>query len=359
MNSENQNYEQRRSDEITLKELIFKIRMGGRYLLSKWLVILFFCIIGGMVGFAYTWFKKPIYTATTTFVLEEGGGGGGLGQYSGLASMVGIDIGGSSNGLFSGDNILELYKSRKMLKKALLTSSNIKGSDKLLVDQFIDFNRLREKWDDVPNARDINFNDSTKFTVLQDSLLSEIITEINKEYLVVSKPDKKSSIINVQLRGKDEAFAKAFADQIVSTVNNFYVETKTKRSIENVNILQHQKDSVQAVMNGAIFASAATLDATPNLNPTRQTLRAPIQKSQFNAETNKAILGELVKNLELSKISLRKETPLIQVIDEPVFPLIKDQTSKIKGTILGFVAFGFLTVLFLSFKLFFKKYISG
>ncbi|PTS96251.1 lipopolysaccharide biosynthesis protein, partial [Pedobacter sp. HMWF019] len=93
------------------------------------------------------------------------------------------------------------------------------------------------------------------------------------------------------------------------------------------------------------------VDATPNLNPTRQTQRtAPVQRSQFSAETNKAILSELVKNLEMSKISLRKETPLIQVIDVPIFPLQKEKFSKLKGIVLGGALAGFLTLFILLFK---------
>ena len=198
------------------------------------------------------------------------------------------------------------------------------------------------------------FADSANFTVLQDSVLGEVVKKINKESLSVVKPDKKLSIIKVAFISKDEQFAKAFTDQVVMTVNDFFVQTKTKKAIENVKILQRQADSVKSVMNGAIFSSASTIDATPNLNPTRQVLRAPIQRSQFNAEANKAILTELVKNLELSKISLRKETPLIQVIDKPIFPLdfVKPEweTSIPVGALLGIV----LIVLILTIQ-YFKK----
>lgn len=279
-------------------------------------------LIGGVLGFVYFVVKKPIYTAMTTFVLDDGGGGGGLGQYAGLASMVGVDLGGGGggSGIFSGDNILELYKSRSMIQKAILHKATFEGKDQILIERYIDFNKLWDKWDE-PRIKDLSFADSANFTILQDSVISEVVKKINKESLSVAKPDKKLSIIKVAYTSKDEFFAKVFTERIVSTVNEFFVQTKTKKAIENVAILQRQADSVKAVMNGAIFASASTVDATPNLNPTRQVLRAPIQRSQFNAEANKAILTELVKNLELSKISLRKETPLIQVIDKPVLPL--------------------------------------
>ena len=107
--------------------------------------------------------------------------------------------------------------------------------------------------------------------------------------------------------------------------------------MDNLAILQYQTDSVRKEMEKAVYSSAASLDDTPNLNPYKQVLRTGGQKSMFAVETNKAILTELIKNLEMTKITLQKETPLIQVIDEPVFPLQKVIFSKIKGVLTGMV----------------------
>jgi len=343
-----------RSGEVSLKELFLKLREWYRYLWSKWLIILVCGLIGGVLGLTYALVKKPVYTATTTFVLESGDGSAStLGQYAGIASMVGIDLGGGGGGIFQGDNIIELYKSRTMIEKTLLTEVEVEGKRQLLIDRYIDFNKLREGWDEVPELKGLRFTASKEQSVsrLQDSIINEIRKEINKNYLTVAKPDKKLSIINVEIRAKDEVFAKLFNDQLVKNVNDFYVQTKTKKSLDNVAILEQKTDSVRAVMNGAIYSTAAVADATPNLNPTRQAQRtAPMQRSQFSAETNKAILGELVKNLEMSKMALLKETPLIQVVDKPVFPLESERFGKAKGIILGGLLFGFLTVVILLFR---------
>ena len=344
-------------DEISLKELILKIRDWWRYLLSKRVVILIVGIIGGLIGLAYASFKKPVYTATTTFVLESGdAGGGGLGQYAGIASMVGIDIGGGGGGIFQGDNIIELYKSRTMIEKTLLSKVIVNGKEELLLDRYIQFMGLREKWAKNPEVADLQFDTKPEnFNRTQDSIMGEVVKDIKKKNLLVSKPDKKLSIIKVDVTSKDEFFAKTFNDQIVKNVNDFYVQTKTKKSLENVIILQQKTDSVRAVMNGAIYSTAAVADATPNLNLTRQVQRAaPMQRSQFNAETNKSILSELVKNLEMSKIALRKETPLIQVVDTPIFPLEKDRFGKGKGIVLGIFLFGTFTIISLLISRAFK-----
>lgn len=344
-------------DEITLKEIIFKIAEWWRYLLSKWLIISLIGAVGGVLGFFYAKSKKPIYTATTTFVLDEGGSGGNqLGSLGGLASMAGIDL-NDAGGLFQGDNILELYKSRSMIEKTLFTEFNEGNKKELLINKYIDFNSLRSKWEGKPQLANIQFTSNPlkkPNTRLQDSIIGIIVNEIRESHLIVSKPDKKLSIIKTQVSAEDEVFAKNFNEQIVKNVNDFYVQTKTKKSLDNIAILQQKTDSVRAVMNGAIYSAASVLDATPNLNPTRQTQRtAPVQRSQFSAETNKAILSTLVQNLEMSKMNLLKEAPLIQVIDQPVFPLEKEQLGKFRGFVFGGFLFAIMSIFFLLIRLLF------
>jgi hypothetical protein len=364
MTTERQQNKEAETDGISFKELIFKIRKWWNYLLTKWFFIIIFSLIGASLGFAYAVFTPPVYIATTTFVLEDEKGGGGLGNLAGLASMAGVDLGGSGGGIFQGENILSLYKSRTMLEKTLLSSVSINGKDQLLIDRYISMNELKEKWIDKPQLLKINFKtDSTKDGALilknfrlRDSLLGVIVKDLNKNYLTVFKPDKKLSTIRVDVKSQDELFAKVFNDELVQNVNEFYINTKTKKTLQNVHILQHKTDSVRNVMNGAIYSAVAVVDATPNLNPTRQIQRlAPSQRAQFSAETNKSILTEMVKNLELTKMSLLKETPLLQVVDQPVFPLEVSKFSKVKGLILGGILFGFLTVLILMGNLFLRE----
>jgi hypothetical protein len=328
-------------DELSLPGLIQKIKGAFSYLLSKWLLILVFTTLGGIFGLSYAILKKPVYHATSSFVLEEGQKAAGLGQYAGLASIAGIDLGGGG-GLFEADNILELYRSRTMIKRALLSTVPYKNGSKKLIDLYIASKGLDRKWKNDPELKTINFNDSSKFTVTHDSLLNGIIKDINEKILVVGKSDKSPGIFQVQVNAEDQLFAKGFADQIVKTVNNFYVVTKSRKAKDNLDNLQHQTDSVTAVMNHTIYSSAAILDATPNLNPVRQRLRVPLESAKMNAERNKLVLGELVKNLELAKMSYRRESPLIQVIDGPVLPLDKTSTGKLTGFVVGSILFLFL-----------------
>lgn len=333
------------SDSTTLKDLVLKFRELINYVYSFKLKILFIAFIFGLLGFAFAWFSRPTYTAESTFVLEDGGTGGSLNQYAGVASMMGIDLNlGGGNGLFSGDNILELYRSKSMIIKTLLTETKAFGPSQLLVDRYVLSNGLREQWDKEPDLKGIKFGYSRGLK--SDSLLGEIANDINKKYLKILKPDKTLSVIKVSMKSEDQLFAKEFNDQIVKNVNDFYIRTRTKKAADNLQILQHQTDSVRRQLNSAISGVASSVDYNPNANAARQVLRVPSQRRQVDVESNRAILVELVKTLEMSKVSLRKETPLIQVIDKPILPLDRTKFGKVKGVIFGGFVGGILAIFY-------------
>ena len=160
-------------DEISLKDLILKINEWLKYLLSRWIIIVIAGLLGGALGLSYSLFKKPIYNAELSFALEDEKGGG-LGGAAGIASLVGLDIGGSGGGAFAGDNLLELMKSRTMVQKALLKEIEVDGKKQTLAELYIDFNQLRKQWEDKLDLKAIRFSKGAnpdKFTRIQDSLL--------------------------------------------------------------------------------------------------------------------------------------------------------------------------------------------
>ncbi|QXV67474.1 lipopolysaccharide biosynthesis protein [Mucilaginibacter achroorhodeus] len=319
------------------------------YLKRKWLIIFVCGIIGGALALSYAIFKKNVYKAECTFVLQDGGSGG-LGQYAGLASLAGINIESGDDGLFKGDNIFELYRSRTMIMKTLLTEVNFQGKKEMLIDRYIDNNKLRKQWE-KQKLGNIQFKGSPdKFSRLQDSLVTDIVKKLNKSDLSVVKPDKKLSIIHVTLKSTDELFAQAFTNQIVKNVNDFYSQTKTKKSKFNVALLQKQADSVKAVINSSISSAASSLDASPNANPQLLVLKVPSQRKQVDLQTSAAVYGEIVKNLEISKLALQKETPLIEVIDPPILPLESNKLGKKIALVGGFAIAAILAAFVLVVK---------
>ncbi|MBS7562849.1 lipopolysaccharide biosynthesis protein [Mucilaginibacter sp. Bleaf8] len=345
----------RDQDDITLKELIVKINSAFSFLLRQWKIILVVTIIGAVLGVFYANYKKPVYTAQCSFVLEDNSNKTNVGVLSGFASLIG---GGatSNTGIFQGDNILELYTSRLMIEKTLLSPVTIEGKKQLLIDRYIDINKLREKWVKDKDLKNISFEiGKPNFTLKHDSIVSKVVDDIKGNYLTVERPDKSLNIIDVSVACPDQYYAKEFADRIVENVNAFYVDTRTKRSQENIRMLQLQADSIRTSLNSSMGRVAVAQDANPNPNPAMQSLRITSQRRQVDVQSNQAIYVEVIHNLELAKMALKNERPIIQVIDGPVYPLPVKKLSPIKGAVIAGILAMFFCVIILVTRKFLVK----
>jgi uncharacterized protein involved in exopolysaccharide biosynthesis len=317
--------------------------------------------LGGIIGFVYASFQKPTYQATTTFVLEEDKGGSGLGGAMGLASSFGLDLGGGGGGLFTSSNIIELMKSRLVIEKTLLNQVQVGGQKISLADYYIQVNELNEVWAKKTELKSITFPpnaDRTRFSLTQDSILQTISVSLTKNNLAIVQKDKKVSIITLSVKSENELFSKLFCEQLLKETSDFYIETKSKKARLNVEVLQHQADSIRAELNNAITGVAAASDNVYNLNPAFNVKSAPSKRKQVDVQANTAILTQLVAQLELSKVSLRKETPLVQIIDRPILPLQKEKLGRIKSFVLGGFLAGFLSALYLVFGRLYKNLVA-
>lgn len=346
------------NDEITIKELFDKAKVWYLHLLSQWKIILLAGIIGAIFGMAYSFINKPLYTASLTFALEdESSTSGSLGGAMGIASSLGLDVGGGRGGsAFTGTNLNELFKSRKIIERTLLQPIVLNGDSISLIEFYFRFNESKDT-DSNRKLKDLHFPPLTKskyFTRVQDSIIGVVYKSLIKNDLIIG-PKEESSITLIEFRSENELFSKVFCEELVKEVSKYYIDTKSKKAAMNMAILIKQRDSIRAELNGGITGVAKANDDTFMLNPAMNINKATSLKKQIDVQSNTAILSELIKQTELAKVTLRKETPLIQVIDPPVLPLKKEKFSLLKGIIFGGFFGGFLTIIVLFFRLLLKN----
>ena len=362
MDNHNMKAENRTYNGISLRELIVVVLSLVRYLWRKWLIILAIAVLGAVIGLCYSLFKKTNYTATLSFVMDESGvSQSGLGAAASIAEQFGFNLGGIGGvgGFFQGDNIIEFLKSRSMIDETLLSEVELDGKPTLLVDRYIAYNDLREKWASKDQGlAQLQFRD-TVGVYRQDSLMATFYKAILRDNLIIEKPDKKFNIIAIQMESPDERFSKAFTETLIKNATDFYIQTRTLKAKENLDVLTHQVDSVRKELNAAIGGVAAATDANPNPNRAFQSLRVRSQLHTVDVQANTAILTELVKNQELAKITLRNEKPVIQVLDKPILPLENDKVGKLKGIVIGGFLGGFLACLTLLMVRLYRQVMNG
>ncbi len=322
--------------EISIGDLIKKVSQSISYLKSQWPIIAFVSLLCGGLFFLQVWRSDAKYTARLTFV-SENESGGTLGGYAGIAAQFGLDIGAGGGSAFEGDNLIELLKSQNLIEQVLLSQS---AGNKLMIDDYLILHHLKFKHP-VPQFQP---NMATQ-GLLGDSILQIVYNRIVKKGLDIQKIDKKIDFVYIQYTDNDQAFAKKFVEQLAQKAIVYYTDYKTKKHINNIKILQKQVDSVRGMLFGNISDIASVNDL--NINPLKQILRTNTQKKQIDLQVNSVLYGELLKNLELSKLTLRKESPLIQIIDTPKLPLKNEKLGRLAAAIIGIIIGMLLTCVYL------------
>lgn len=337
----------------TFKDVFLTAIDWFRFLWSKRRYYIICGIIGMGLGLGYALKQKITFTARLTFVMEDEKSGGGMSGAFGLASSLGFDLGSSAGDAFSGMNLLELMKSRRIIEETLLQPVEIGNKKISVVDYYIDMTGMREAWGSDPALRSISFVPNAnrdKFGIVQDSVLGAIYNSLISNSVNVYQKDKKVGIFTVEVKSGSEFFAKMFAEKLVKQVSEYYVEIKSHKAKLNVEILQRQTDSVRNELNNALGGVAAATDNTFNLNTGLAIKRVPSMRRQVDVQVNTAVLSQLVANLEVAKVSLRKETPLIQTIDIPRLPLEKDRMSRSITMLKGLLASIFFLTIILTIR---------
>jgi uncharacterized protein involved in exopolysaccharide biosynthesis len=343
-------------DEYSIKEIVLRAKGIWKFLVNRRKIVFIATIIGSVLGLVYSLVEKPVYTASLTFAMEDtdSGGMGGItiGSYA-------IDLGGDSGGgVFSSSSLPELFLSRNMVERTLLTPIIIDAQKISFAEMYIQNEGWREKWAKNTSLTSIQFlpnANRSDFSRAQDSILGIIYENLTKADLKVSKKEQKIAFITIDLESSNELFAKQFSEALADQVSSFFIDYKSRKARENLNILSKETDSIRRQLNIAITEVAVSVDNTFNLNPALNVQRTPTSRKKVDVEANSAILKELIKQTELAKVGLRKKTPLIQIIDRPILPLEKVKTSEIIGAILGGFLALFMTVLFLVLKILFKQ----
>lgn len=317
----------------TTKEAFF-------FLLKKWLSISIFALLSGLIAVLLISLTDQTYKANMTFVTE--GGNDKVSSYAGIAAQFGIDLSQGSNNAFEGDNILEIFKSRNLIQRTLLSPIS-SSNNTLFAEAYVQNHNLNKK--NIP----LNFNIAKNGIAnrVVDSFLTAITGEILKNQMTIERKDRKINLIVLEMVDNNEVFAKRFIEVLTENTVKFYSEYKTKKTKQNVDILQRQADSLNSLLTGRITEVAASNDL--NVNPLRQMARAGTQRRQVDLQISSTLYGEVLKQLEIAKIGLRKETPLVQIIDTPMYPLLKLRLGRLKGllifSILGATVFVFFLLL--------------
>ena len=345
---------------IRYTELVEIVNRFYRFLLSQYKIILLLTIIGSIVGLVYGKLQPSTYKAVTTFIVEDKSGsrGGGL---SGLASQFGIDVGGLTGGgagMFEGDNIFEIIKSRAIIEKVLLSTIeeeipekgqtvaayylNISGLNKILASKNISIKDLKFETLASENAH----------SPMQDSVLYLLYNDIVKN-IAVERKNRKSSIITLEYTSSNPTLSIIFEKKLLKQTSDLYIDIKTGNLSRSIEKIQRKADSLQGIIsnisNKSTKLNIPVVEKLLNENPASSFQKdnfinkfsysniAPLEQTNRDRTVAYTLFGEMVKNLETLKLSLINQTPIIQVVDNAKSPLFDQRTPARNFMMIGFL----------------------
>ncbi|MEE2700106.1 MAG: Wzz/FepE/Etk N-terminal domain-containing protein [Bacteroidota bacterium] len=338
------------NDEIKLKDILIKLSEYKQELWNKKRKIILFSFLICALGVSINFFSPKLYNAELTFVVEDAKGANPLGAMSGIASQFGFDIGANSSSTFSQQNIMQLLKSRSVVEATLLRTGKIEAKRDLLVEHYITINKIREQWKRNKEFDGVNFNHT--HSLKHDSIVGEIWSQIVTNKLTIEIQNDEANIITLSYVSENENFAKQFTETLIDEMREMYIAHQTEQARNTLDFLQDRADSVFVELDKSEQEFARVKDINQRIIKASGRLKE--LQLMREVEVLNTMYLEIIKNLEISKITLLNQTPIINIIDKPILPLKEESLSKVFAGILGGFLGAFLAVSFFVFSKLFK-----
>lgn len=323
-------------------QLLLRTIAIWKFLVKRWWVYLLCGCIGGIAGIVYASVQPSKYQSTLTFALEDNASG--INGALSLAAEFGLSIGGGKD-IFSGENILAILSSRRIIESVLLSVDTVNGKARRLIESYLEMTQKLEGYKNHPRLSGLSYNPEipkSKFSYLQDSILYATYNEIVKDGLSVTRPDRKLNIYKVEFTASNERFCKMFTERVVDEANRYYVELRSKKAFQTLQVLEARVATLKGSAKSSIQSKSSVQDA--NLNPVLSAQNAALQSANIDISAYSAAYGELFKNLEIARYQYLKEMPLMQIIDAPHYPMKNLKKGRLRtGVLVGFLG-GFLSI---------------
>lgn len=329
-------------DEISLKDLILLIQS---YLLEClkwwWLIVIAALLVAAL--FFYKVYKKPItYNAVVSYTTSDGSGLGGL-----AGGLLGRFVGGRGGGSPIA-KMQAMLSSRQIMHRVLFTKAIVDEKEDYLINHHL----MLHGYDEEEFGEFVPFKSPSLDHLKQKKLFKGVHGAIT-ERIMSQGIDEETGIAKIKVTDESEEYAFELSRTLFEELQRFYIESEVGEQQKTLDQLQGRADSIYSVINANTYRLARLEDS--DKGRFFATDRVPDLKAQAELAFLKSAYEEVVKNLETIKFTLASSTPSIKVVEQPMYPLEKNQTSKLKQLLIGGFLGGFLAVLFIVSRRIFRE----
>jgi len=302
------------SDEIDLIELLKTVWIG-----RKQIIIITFVFV--LVGVANALLSPVVYTSSTTFINSqtESSSASGL---SGVASLVGINLGGVSSG---GDIPPTMYPQigESVDFKRSLLKSYIDVEKQIKLDDFLaNYNDIEKSVTENNNELFISEYEDELFNVINDVISISVNQKDGFVTILANMPNSEyaaNTCINVR-----EILQKTVIDNRISSAKQ-KLEYSEKQ-------LSEKRIEFEEVQNKLAYFNDS------NLNIVTSSVINERDKLEAEFQIINAVMIELSKQVEQRKLQVSEDTPVFSIVKEASMPVKRSSPKRAQIVLL----FGFI-----------------
>ena len=293
------------SDEIDLIEIV-KTIWKGRFL------IVGISSVFVIMGVAIALLSPIVYSSSTTFIPsnQESTQGSSL---SGVASLVGVNLGGVSSGAEIPSSMYPLVGESVEFKRLLLNST-IDEEKKLKINEF-----LIQYYDIDDSTHKQNTNNS--FVSKSESTLFAILKE-----LVFISVNTKDGFITISANMPESEFAANMCISARDILQGIIINNKIKSAKQQLKYSEEQLAAKRIEFEEIQKKLAYFNDS--NLNIVDSSVINERERLEADFEITNAVMVELSKQVEQSKLQVSKDTPVFSVIKEATMPVNRSSPRR-------------------------------
>jgi len=302
------------SDEIDLIELL-KTAWSGR----KQIIIISFVFV--LIGVASALLWPVVYTSSTTFINSqtEPSSNSGL---SGVASLVGINLGGISSGSEIPSTMYPQIGESVEFKRALL-DSYIDEKEQIKLEYFLaDYNKIE---------KNVTENNKKLFVSEYENELFDVINDI-----VSISVNQKDGFITISANMPNSEYAANTCVNARDILQEIVINSRIQSAKQKLKFSEKQLSSKRIEFEEVQNKLAYFNDS--NLNLVTSTIINERSKLEAEFQIINAVMVELSKQVEQRKLRVSEDTPVFSIVKEASMPVKRSSPKRA----LMVLSFGFI-----------------
>jgi len=302
------------SDEIDLIELL-KTAWDGR----KQIIIISFVFV--LVGVAAALLSPVVYSSSTTFINSqtESSSSSGL---SGVATLVGINLGGMSSGSEIPPTMYPQIAESIQFKRDLLNSFIDEKEQIKLEDFLVDYNAFEKSVSENNNKLFISKYEDALFNVIND-IISISVNQKDGFVTILANMPESEYAANTCINAREI---------LQETIINNKIKSAKQKLEYSEKQLASKRIEFEEIQNKLAYFNDS------NLNLVTSSVINEREKLEAEFQIINAVMIELSKQVEQRKLQVSEDTPVFSILKEASMPVKRSSPKRTQMVLI----FGFI-----------------